>query len=760
MRHTLIFLGILISTTLLAQTRGWKQVPGPYRGTVVQVETTPNGIVYALNFENSTAYTYQLLYRDTDKQWYKSPLPANFANNNGSSSGVISVAADGTIFYFNASAANFTDPTGIYRSADKGRTWTHALAISYISAICESKSGTLYGFQGMNSVGPTVIFRSVDQGVTWDTLSSIPLTSFDFLVDGNDRCYFSTFENKLSVVQYDPKTNLYKAFTSDFESASIAFISICNGNVVARTTSGFYLLKPDGTWQKQSGLGIYIAPSLFSYIYPQYISSLVSSPDGLLYTSVPEVNTNGYKVISSSDLGKNWQDVTLPIGSPTYSSLAFDSIGNKYLCSLYTTDGPGVLSSSTKGDSWKPCGIPLTNFQSLQNAPNHSIYALEYETLPGATYVQPKAGYLSSDQGKTWDNSNLILQGLPDNTGFFGKGWDGSFYYFDYHFDQSTYTAKSSIYFANTANPTSFDLSTSSVYSGSMPATTAATASKFYALYGSYDREANSALLSTADHGISWDAVTTPLTGTSIWTFNIDPQSRMYVGYSPGLYRSTDSGASWSKFITPIKNASISVITFAPSGSIIVGTQGDGLWHSTNDGSTWQKWAPAEFDSISGVETIGTMCYAATSKGIISCPLTSSSWNNELLVNERSPILQLLKSDSGYLYASVANFGIWTTNPNIPVFRTIRTASEGFSLKINESLDHSQSVTFTLKNYEHITLSLYDILGHKVQTISDGDFDSGQHRIPLPTSQMANGMYNVILTTDNVRAPAKLLINR
>jgi len=756
MKTLLAILIVLIASASFSQTKGWKQLPGPYNGYPWQIEVGSNDTsLYVLTTDG------RLFIRNNNKEWMPANLPVPFVYESYHTTlGAIMADDVGTLLYYDVAQLTASPSTcGIYQSSNNGLTWTLALRTPYINSIQQSKkTGNLYAFRGDQQA--TSIFRSSNHGLSWDSISSIPLASVDYLVDDDDHCYFSLNSNKLEVVRYDVKSNLYKALTSSIPTAGGNYIAYCQGSICARSIDGLYVLDNTETWQKKSSLRPYLSQG-----FPYSTQTIRSSRNNTLYTTAQtDTNNNVYRWVYSKDLGVTWRtfEVIPKDMYEPYLRLSFDSKANIYLGSMYLYGASnGIFMSSNDGASWKGVGMSSTKIQLLQNGPNHGIYAQDYvlNILSTPHYYQLGPGYFSPDGGKTWDDPTLFVKGLPSSQGYFGKATDGSYYYFAYLYDPIKYTASSSISFSNASDPSSFELATSSVYPGLLPSMTASTSSTFYASFNTGSYDANGSILATTDHGITWEAITTPITGSPLSTFNIDSKENIYIGYSPALYRSNDHGNTWTKILHGIRNASISSIKFVDTQTIIVGTLGDGLWHSTNYGTSWNKWTPSQFDSITGVEFLGSSCYAGTTKGLISCPLTSTSWSNELLVNEQLPILQLLKSDSGYLYASVPDAGIWTTNPNIPIFRTIRPSSEKFSLKIDQSLDHSPSITFALESYEHITLSLFDILGHKLQTISEGDFDAGGHQIPFSAASLANGMYCIVLSTPNEIISAKLLVN-
>ncbi|HET9135093.1 MAG TPA: hypothetical protein VFO76_00535, partial [Candidatus Kapabacteria bacterium] len=732
MRYTVILLLVLISAVALSQTKGWRQLPGPYNGLPTQIEVGSDGTIYVLN-SNRANGTNQLYYYTSDKQWHQSKLPNNqYITINGITISSISVGNDGSIYFFTNIATSY-GPDGVYRSTDKGLTWAHTASGHYFNKICKSSSGNLYAFKGGPDLPSTIIFRSNDNGLSWDSLTSIELRSGDFLVDNLDQCYFSLVDkNQIGVINYNAKTNIYKAFATNSPSLEYYYPSIafCKGKLCLRTNTSFFVLKEDETWEKTTS---------FKSIYSMR-EKLVSTFSGALYTfTLSDTNPSMYQIVESKDIGRTWHNFNPPIPSyfqrqTDYSdiiSFASDSSHNDYFGVSNPFIGASIYSTPSSSQQWEEFGLPSAKIHLLQEIPNKILYVNSYN--PSEPYEDKLAKpYFSDNGGMNWTSSIPQITGLPGDTGYYAKTVDGSYFYFYYSRNSSTGHEKTSISFADATTPTSFNLSTSTGYS-SLPLASSGSSNNFFALF-------NGSINLTTDHGVTWEGLNTPNTSTPLSMFNIDSKGTIYIGYAPALYESTDDGVSWTKVLHGIKNAAISAIKFPNSQTILVGTLGDGLWKSTNNGSSWEKWTTQEFDSITAIEMVGNTCYAGTSRGLIKCDLNSTSWHNELFTDEQYPILQLLKTDSGYLYASVPDIGIWKTDPQANSVTSNHSISNDLGLALHGRSD-DVSISFTLDKREHVSVALYDILGHKLQTIVEGAFDANEHQIPFSTNSLPNGIY-------------------
>lgn len=715
---------LLIASLSYSQTKGWKQLPAPSLGSIIQIEISKNGDIYAL----TSPYA---LFHYSNNYWR--PLTTFPSTNNYYAA--ISLDPEGNIFLFNMYSNGQYTVSGILRSTDNGVSWIKVLNTSYINRICYSPTA-MYAFQGGQYSSQTVIFRSTNHGSTWDTLTSIPLGSNDFTVNSADQCFFSLSSPETSIVRYDPATNLYKVITTDENSSpfSLPTLSCCDGQVLVRSGNEEFVVNGN-TLKKRADIAIPYPGK--NHSAPQYYSPFNKKLYTITLTDTL-LKEGGYWIYSSDDLGVTWHKCSsIPTAINAFAQLGIDSIGNIYFGNYNYVPGNKetgkVYRSSDNGNSWKTIGLSTSSPSSLQEGPKQLIY-MNYTA--GNSYFPS----VSLDKGASWSDFGSVFPLFNNNPyGHFFKGFDSSEFYFhdglyfapkdSFTFTkQSPFIAQNLYPFRNNLFALTFNISD-------------------YYLYVS------------TDSGVSWDELGRPSTGTPISASTMDKNGSIYLGYTPGLYRSDTEGKNWIKMSTGLKNATINLILIPDSTTIILGLLNSGIWHSTDAGVTWSKWNPALFDTVTDIEIYHDKCYAATSKGLISCSLTSNNWHHELLADEQYPITKLLNHSSGTLYATGPNIGLWINDPN---FVDVKTASDHLQISSILSITSNGSqnvVSFSIGKFDYATISLYDILGHKLQIISEGNFDAGEHRSPFSTSSLTNGMYCVVLTTSSESASAKVLVN-
>jgi len=106
-----------------------------------------------------------------------------------------------------------------------------------------------------------------------------------------------------------------------------------------------------------------------------------------------------------------------------------------------------------------------------------------------------------------------------------------------------------------------------------------------------YGEQYNGSLNGTTDGGVTWNTITTGLTGNGAWNtpWHQDPltPNTIYCGYQQ-MFKSTNKGVSWTQMGTQPTTSQISEFAVAPSNpQIIYAIQGNTVVKTSNGGTTW-----------------------------------------------------------------------------------------------------------------------------------------------------------------------------
>lgn len=67
-------------------------------------------------------------------------------------------------------------------------------------------------------------------------------------------------------------------------------------------------------------------------------------------------------------------------------------------------------------------------------------------------------------------------------------------------------------------------------------------------------------------------------------------------------------------------------------------------------------------------------------------------------------------------------------------------------------------IKFALPKLSNVELSIYNMLGEKIQTLANGMMNAGEHKVAFNASNLSSGVYLYKLTTDNVTSVRKMIL--
>lgn len=108
----------------------------------------------------------------------------------------------------------------------------------------------------------------------------------------------------------------------------------------------------------------------------------------------------------------------------------------------------------------------------------------------------------------------------------------------------------------------------------------------------------------------------------------------------------------------------------------------------------------------------------------------------------------------------------WNFAPDKTVKVTTSTSAENLSFPLDFSLEQNfpnpfnpaTAISFTLPFDQLVTITLYDLLGNKVKTISEGFYSSGKHIVDFNASNLTSGVYIYRMESSKFSASKKLLL--
>jgi len=231
-----------------------------------------------------------------------------------------------------------------------------------------------------------------------------------------------------------------------------------------------------------------------------------------------------------------------------------------------------------------------------------------------------------------------------------------------------------------------------------------------------------------------------PLTAKSLVT----KRGSFYVRVWPesGIFLSTNNGGGWSQV-----DSLMEVNTLATTGiNVFAGTNGDGVLLSTNNGTTWtQVNTGLSSDTVIAFAVSGMNLFAATDRnGVFLTTNNGTSWTavNSGLTNT---IVRSFAVSGAYLFVGTEGGGVWR-RPLSEMITDVESISEfpqHFSLEQNypNPFNPSTTISYQFPTQSHVTLKVYDVLGHEVATLLNEEKPAGAYTVRWDANGVASGVY-------------------
>jgi photosystem II stability/assembly factor-like uncharacterized protein len=544
-------------------------------------------------------------------------------------------------------------------------------------SIVVSLSGILF------AGGWSVVYRSTNGGSTWDVLGhGLPQSWIAPLRLGENN---NLFAGTTAGIFLSTDTGITWTFIgppgapNGFNISGLVLDSE-GGIITSGLYEGVYRTTDRGATWSQLLSGSAFITSLF-----------VDSMDRL------HVGTFYGHVLMSTDAGSTWNRINSGYSFSGVRAFGLDHSG----ALLVGTDYGGVFQTPDHGTLWfqKNAGFKQATVHSLQTNSLGDIFArtrnLIYRStdqgtmwLPtnygddaeGHIFVSPRdhifasasfiPGRRSTDFGETWIDIN---SGICCYVASFGAGLDSSIYAAAAGFYKSTDNGETWTMLSEPAGLQTFVQNSQGTLFGGT-------------IFGS--------LLRSTNGGLSWDSVGTGIPWGSFWTSLVSSKDHVFLGshVGGGMYRTTDDGNTWVRLTVGLPDSAIYALREDRSGTLLASVGDFGVYCSTDNGT---QWSPAS----SGLPD--TTVYA--------------------LINDKY----------GYLYAGLIDGGVYrTTGPTTSVKEQPGIPRQ---LVLHQNYPNPFNPTtvirYVLPSTQHVTLSIYNILGQEVITLVRGVQQSGQHSV-------------------------------
>lgn len=666
--------------------------------------------------------------------------------------GLSGVSGQVTKLWVNGSDIFAETPIGSrFKSSDTGKTWT---AVDSWDTKSETKPDLISGTVGANNHALFAdngngVKRSYDNGKTWEPFKTGLTTSMVKYFGGiGDVIIAINQDGVFRAIVNDTSWTLWKRINSAITSDSMTALMTIKGNLFAGTLNhGVYLSSDSGTTWSAANAGL---------------TSLKISTMCFIGNTMFAATDSG--LFRSTDNGTSWNTANSGL-----KGLVTDFTSNSNSIVVRTADG--VFCSTDSGTSWTPADSGLTILGIKR-------YVSDLATCGNRIFAGTNTGiYFYNDTSHIWTPFKSGINTLPitaliasetsivagtDRYGMFRSTNDGAIW-------RITDTV-----FSNKYVKTLFR-------------------------YGKYILAGcGTGMYRSSDDGYSWLAADSGIKNRNVNCIAANENFLLAGTSDSGVYISTDSGTTWKNAFPGIGR--IDVLSLATSGDYIFAGTEFGVYRSSDKGTTWNNvgssnllvhaieimqktiyigvgrvthsrdsgttWitdSTPEYIGVNCFKVVGNNVFAAGDFGIFLLKENDTNWidiSPYFLKGKAVVDAASLAIKGNYIYVGTAapnywpgaGLGIWrrplsdfpvankTLKCNIPGQSDFKIVSSGN----NRS---NATITITLPHWEHVAISVYNLSGVVIQTITNNNFEPGSHTISWATRSLPVGSYLVKMKT-------------
>ncbi len=477
-----------------------------------------------------------------------------------------------------------------YRSTDLGVSWTKIVnGQSIFYSMAGEPGGKLFATGG--DLAQNEDLWSTDDGRSW-TKSARGAGSFVAYVQNNPVAFYY---NGLGIDVFD-ENNVYTHSISNGifsieQDAAGGFVTVMcgspKGEVWASTGSILFKVNPASD---ASFTNVSLPTGSTKYLVAIGSGNVIAS------TGIPtggsmggnSYNINNTFLFNSKDAGASWQGIQ---GSDALSPLSLDSSHSMLAANTPITDANSfgtIVSSADEGATWVPLGPRLTNT---------AVTSIIVD-LSGIIYMGCGEGvFRSTDKGSTWDQlnsgiTNFQIQSLAvSQTGELFAGTSTAIFH---SLNQALDWQALSFSPPDASGIVSLTINTSGEVLAAV-------------------RDAG--IFWSRDDGLTWHSIGAGLSG-NVNTMLSTPSGHVFAGTTTGAYYLPMGGGTWVNATAGLGTQSVLSITRDPNGTVYLGTDGAGVFRSTET-----------YNSIQGasVEPPAPMASTLALGQVYPNPLQSSS---------------------------------------------------------------------------------------------------------------------------------------
>jgi len=275
--------------------------------------------------------------------------------------------------------------------------------------------------------------------------------------------------------------------------------------------------------------------------------------------------------------------------------------------------------------------------------------------------------------------------------------------------------------------------------------------------------------------------------------------NRFYSGSDRGVYLTSNGGVNWYNTLT----GNLVICLTTQDEHVFAGTHSQGIYHSINNGQSWDYNVPFSDQKIRALASNGTVIYAGKndgvwrsfSSGIVFEQTTLNNFQVYSIYAQPNATNLIAGTKSGGVYFSTDEGDSWVQkNDGLPALYTIQavfmkdnfvfigtdsasiwrrpftdftgvtggnnTLPNAYKLYQNypNPFNPTTNIKYQISNNSFVSLNIYDALGRNIETLVNDKQSHGTYEVSWDASKYPSGIYFYKLTAGEFSEVRKMIL--
>lgn len=723
---------------LQAQTSNWQQTNGPYAPRIIRrLLSHPSGDIFCFS---RALYSDNYLLRSSNQgqTWSDVNRTYVYPATGGSTTFRIEdlfIHKDGALY---ASVSG----VGVLRSTNKGATWEKFFdrlgAVTSFALLGMNSSGHIFAKPFMSSDG--YIYCSTNSGSTWERRENgldmrFP-ANVNLSVDAYDNLYLRDFNNKL----YGSTDN--GAQWSVLYAGSADFVTVHSRGVLflGSTNSTNYTAK----LLRSTDQGV-----TWADIYPDIYSKKIRILNMLPGPSGQVILCTRDSLLISADLGDTWKPASIVVTGESINEVSVTPAGEI----LVGTDAGWLHRSVNGGLSWTRSTARWERFAGIACLASNSRNTL----FAGSS---SDGFFTTTDQGSSWNAAATSVIGTSVNS--------------------LAVSANDRLYLGTSSNGL-FESSDDGTTWKKMNTPFATRSVSWIGLNskGHIFVVAQADLFRSTDNGVTWDSKATS-TSVRYMCAAIGPSDDLYASFSDDMYYSSNGGDAWVKKNSGLPpSPAVTALTVGDHGEVWLGTSTGGLFFSADQGGTWVSKPTGLRGPSNKIKNIlclphnqlminvdaayGYVGIYFEDFGIFHSTNNGSTWrflNTSVQYSMETASSIHRMRDNKVLAGLAHGVMIWTPTATSAIGQVGQSVTQ-FVLDQNypNPFNPNTTIRYAIPKPANVSLTIITTLGQEVATLVEGYKKVGEHQVQWKAN-VPSGIYFYRLQAGEFAETKKMILLR